>query len=250
MGRKKRNRLDPRLEACECVYCGSRDRLTFDHVPPQNLFSIPRPGNLIKVPCCHSCNKGFSKDDEYFRLMVVLRHDIGSHPQFKNLWPTVYRSLLRRREHGFTNGLLQSMARVDVQSPGGLFLGQLPTYSVDLVRLDRTAARITKGLFYHEFGSRLPDDYCAVSYNKSGFGGNVAGVELVNSMCAKLFVSPPKTIGANVFSYWFQRTSDNPNASVWLMLFFGAFPFFCLTIEKTLAAKRTHTVVQAPQIEM
>jgi hypothetical protein len=35
-------------------------------------------------------------------------------------------------------------------------------------------------------------------------------------------------IGANVFSYWFQRTGENPNSSVWLMHFFGRVTFFCL----------------------
>jgi len=39
-----------------CVYCGKKLPLTKDHIPPKNLYSKPRPSNLITVPCCEKCN--------------------------------------------------------------------------------------------------------------------------------------------------------------------------------------------------
>lgn len=248
MGRKSRKRRAGRTQGDQCVYCGVVGELTSDHIPPKNLFSKPRPSNLITVPCCEPCNKGIELDDEYFRLVVILRQDIGDHPEFKRLWPTVYKSLERRKNHGFTNSLLQGMANVDVTSPGGLYLGRLPTYHVDLIRLDRVAARIAKGLFYHEFGQRLPDDYDVVSYNESGVAGNPASTQALQVMCAKLITFPRKTIGADAFSYWFARAYDNPNASAWLMTFFKRVPFVCLTLPKELAVSRSYTHLQNPYV--
>src|SRR5262245_822652 len=88
-----------------CVYCGKLRKLTRDHIPPKNLFPRPRP-RLITVPCCTPCNEEASKDDEYFRLMVAIRQDTGDHPEVKKLLPTIYRSLERRAQFGFTNALL------------------------------------------------------------------------------------------------------------------------------------------------
>ena len=54
-----------------CVYCGTDGGRTRDHVPPKSLIRQPYPANLWTVPSCAECNQGFSKDEEYFRLMVL-----------------------------------------------------------------------------------------------------------------------------------------------------------------------------------
>jgi hypothetical protein len=250
MGRTTRKRPARVAGGKQCVLCRSGGELTSDHIPPKNLFPSPRPSNLITVPSCKRCNDQFSKDDEYFRLMHIMRSDVGSHAAYNELWPTVYRSLERRRGHGFTNALLESTGFVEIESPAGLILGNLPTYNGDLVLLDRVVSRVAVGLFYHEFGRRLPADYCAVSYSRSGMAGNIPGIKHVEAMCAKITASAPKTIGADVFSYWFQRTTDNPNASVWLLLFFNRVPFFCMTLPKSVGEKRTYASTDSPYIEM
>ena len=53
-----------------CYLCRATENLTRDHVPPENLFPKPKPSNLITVPCCKTCNEGFSKLDEQFRAFV------------------------------------------------------------------------------------------------------------------------------------------------------------------------------------
>jgi hypothetical protein len=234
----------------ECVYCGLVGKLTDDHVPPENLFSKPLPDNLIKVPSCFKCNNGCSKDDEYFRLMLIMREDVGSHPEYDRLWPSVYRSLTRPQAEGFKTALLQNMAFTGVQTVSGLYLGRLPTYHVDLERLDRVAARVAKGLFFHELGYRLPDDYCAVSYNKAGIGGNAARLRVAEAICKKLLTSELKTVGAGVFAYRFQRTTDDPFGSACLMTFFGRVSFLCMTVAKTVAAKQKYHFDPNPVIIM
>ncbi len=54
-----------------CVYCGAEAGNTKDHVPPKCLLRKPYPANLLTVPSCADCNSGFSKDEEYFRLIIV-----------------------------------------------------------------------------------------------------------------------------------------------------------------------------------
>lgn len=53
-----------------CTYCGST-ATTRDHVPPRLLLERPFPKNLHTVPSCLSCNRGASKDEEYFLGLIA-----------------------------------------------------------------------------------------------------------------------------------------------------------------------------------
>lgn len=52
-----------------CCYCGNRAD-TVDHVPSKVLLDLPYPDNLPVVPCCKTCNKGFSLDEEYVAVLL------------------------------------------------------------------------------------------------------------------------------------------------------------------------------------
>ena len=67
------------MNSISCTYCGKPKPETTNHIPPACLFPSPRPSDLITVPCCLDCNGGASKDDEYFRMMMVMRRD-ATHP--------------------------------------------------------------------------------------------------------------------------------------------------------------------------
>jgi len=54
-----------------CIYCQRNESSTGDHVPPRSLIRKAHRNSLVKVPACLECNNGFSKDEEYFRLIVV-----------------------------------------------------------------------------------------------------------------------------------------------------------------------------------
>jgi hypothetical protein len=126
----------------ECIYCGRVRPITEDHVPPRNLFAKPRPGNLVKVPSCYQChseNKQAALDDEYFRLTLTLREDTATHPEVKQILPTVLRSLARPDKVGFTKSLLKSIKKVNVRSRSGLYLGRKGAFDVNLARLDNVA---------------------------------------------------------------------------------------------------------------
>jgi hypothetical protein len=57
-----------------CVYCGSPSD-SKDHVPPRLLLERPYPPNLLTVPSCTRCNQGWSKNEQYF---LVLLSQIGT----------------------------------------------------------------------------------------------------------------------------------------------------------------------------
>jgi len=53
-----------------CIYCCAPSE-SGDHVPPKGLIRPVRRVNLWRVPSCHGCNGGASRDEEYFRLMII-----------------------------------------------------------------------------------------------------------------------------------------------------------------------------------
>lgn len=53
-----------------CIYCGA-PAVTRDHVPPRAILESPYPNNLRTVPSCRECNNGYSKDEEYFLILLA-----------------------------------------------------------------------------------------------------------------------------------------------------------------------------------
>lgn len=228
MGTRKRSKIG------ECVYCGRKRLITKDHIPPKSIFSKPRPTNLITVPSCTEChgeNKQVSQDDEYFRLALTIREDTGQHPDVKQILSTVLRSLARPDKLGFTRSLLHNIRPVNVFTPSGLFLGRKSAYDVNLARLDRVAERITKGLFFHERGYRLPDSYGVEAFSESGLQDmrEVDKQALQATILQPLLSNTPKTIGNRVFTYWVASSDTDANITAWLLLFYEQVAFLCLT---------------------
>jgi hypothetical protein len=54
-----------------CVYCGSQQDLTKEHVPARLFLEKPYPKNLKTIQACKSCNSGFSKHEEYLLNVFV-----------------------------------------------------------------------------------------------------------------------------------------------------------------------------------
>lgn len=220
-----------------CVYCGSTEALTDDHIPPRTLFPTPRPSNLITVRSCRDCNEGASTDDEYFRLMISMRHDTGDHPAVKQNLPSIYRSLQKPAKKGFQQALFNSMSDKDIASSGGIYLGTAQGYDVNLARLDRVAARITTGLFYHEFGKRLPSAFHVTAYSADGLNNvDTHAKSRVIDLFEKVTRNRPHIIGDGVFAYWFRQVQDHDTMGAWVLAFYERVGFLCLVAPKENAA--------------
>ena len=225
--RKKRG------ESGECVYCGKIRLVTMDHVPPASLFPDPKPP-LITVPSCYQCNNSASKDDEYFRLVVALREDVAGRADINGILPAVFRSVQKSNAAGLRGALGKWIQPKAAFSEGGIFLGMKPAIATDPVRLGKVAARIVAGLFFHETGKRLPNGYAAQACLREAFEEKVflQGLPSV----AKLMGQPePKTIGT-VFKYWVAfPIPEDPNRSVWFLLFYDQVFFLCQTLVREAA---------------
>ena len=232
MPRKKRSRGT-------CVYCGRHGTLTRDHVPPRNLFGSTSEVQLVTIPCCTKCNGQASKDDEYFRRSLILRHDIPDNPITRELLEAVYRSWRNPRQRGFTRSFLRGVEEKEVYTEGGIYLGQVGTYNVEHHRLDRVVCRIIRGLFYHHSGYPVPRDYHVFSYCHTGVLPSDRPVAKKYVDFAQVVVQSGEegAVNPDIFKYWFVRTAEDPATTGWLLSFFRSLFFLGGTRRPELAGE-------------
>ncbi len=212
-----------------CVYCGVVAAATEDHIPPKNLFPKPRPSDLVKVDSCRICNTGASKDDEYFRLMLAIRHDAGTTPEGHKLWETIKRSLTRSQAQGLTNSLVIATHQKDVITEGGLFIGTAHAYQVDSERIRRVIARTTRGLYFTHFGRPIPYQDIVRVYADDDLRGHPQLESYLAELITAVTHSEKQCVGdGSVFEYYFKPIADHPTASAWVLSFYRSVFFVAL----------------------
>ena len=80
---------------------------------------------------------------------------------------------------------------VDVFTPANLYLGKQQYIFPETTRILRVAKRIIKGLFYHEYGRRLPPTHGVAARNLEDFSSSQQMVDL-------LLLTSPRNIGGGV----------------------------------------------------
>ena len=204
----------------QCVYCGEKRPLTRDHIPPLNLFPEPRANNLITVPCCESCREGWSKDDEYFRAVILCSTRVSEEEIVQGVMASLLRSLAKPMKQGFARMLLDSIKQIELETEAGLYLGKSPALRIDQERINRVAQRIIRGLFFHEKACPVPEGYEVLAYiQQFGF----------DPILEKMQFPKLRVVQNGVFCYTFKETELDPNSSVWLALFYGHLPFVGFT---------------------
>lgn len=217
----------------DCTYC-DQPGTTADHVPPKLIFAKPRP-SLITVPACARCNHTASLDDEYFRDVIALEEKAAQHPDARRIHAAVLRSLRRPKKRRYRQALLSRVLDVERISPGGLYLGKTAAYPVDLKRLTRVVERVTRGLFLHHVGRRLPLGCEVESFASSGFhradpGTQKALLDLVEQTRS----GPVHSIGDDVFCYRYAVASDQEDSSAWVFVVYRAMTFISITTGLTV----------------
>lgn len=208
-----------------CIYCGATGTVTRDHAPPKNLFPTPRPSDLITVPACERCNKSFERDDDYFRIAVLVPADPERHPIAARLWAEkVVRGTLRRSP-ALKSTIIRSLARLAVTSPAGIYLGTAPTVRLDRKRLDRVASRIVTALHWHHYG-HVPRP--GVKFTVA-MGPDLKRPGIAEGVALDFFAGRPWTIIADgAFRYEHGRVPENPDWGAWLLSFHST--VFCLVV--------------------
>jgi hypothetical protein len=219
-----------------CAYCGAKDNLTKDHVPPKNLFPKPRPNDLVTVKACKSCHSTTSKDDEYFRLKISMREDIASHPAASDIWSTVFRSLSRSQSTGLKKQVFLDLRYVNLKTSSGLYLGKSIGYVVDMKRIRRVVEHTIRGLYFIESGNPLGIENEVKVYNDEDLNLQSQDTlkQLVNNILIPLSTLTPRVIGDGIFLYRYQIIKENPIYSVWALSYYRKITFFAITGSKNL----------------
>jgi hypothetical protein len=149
-----------------------------------------------------------------------MRDDVQKHPAAQVILEAVWRSLERPEAPGLRKAVVQAMSRADIVTKGGIYLGTRPVFDVSLERLNRVASRTVWGLFDKLSGGPLPADYEARAYEVSGF--KTADLQQhVKTLCQKLLAGPAALVlGDQVFGCWWSRIEQDPNLSLWLLVFY------------------------------
>jgi hypothetical protein len=195
-----------------CYMCRSTDKLTSDHVPPKNLFPKPRPKNLITVPCCESCNAGFSKLDERFRAFVSMPLNVSP----------VGKAIMREKAFGRS---FKDSPKLKKQMAQDAFTGTLTTelgpITVPLLAMDKDVVdhfltRLTKGLLANYYSDVNYFNFQFTIMLLNQFGANHPTFKAITS---KLIADQR---GDGVFRFWHGLALEDRTTGIWIYQFYDA----------------------------
>ena len=144
-----------------CYLCGTKitEKETFDHVPPVSVFPEGyrkhyNLSQLLTLPTHESCNKSYSKDEEYFRESAGAAL-LNKSPATKS----IFRDLAATQRNGHGLGLAKTVLSEFSDKIGSIYLppGKVAkTY--DRQRFERVFWKITRGLYFHKKKVFLPEN--------------------------------------------------------------------------------------------
>ena len=133
----------------ECAYCGEFKELTRDHVIPLCLFKPPYPNNLITVPACDDCNNLKSKNNDYLRDYVTIDIYGNQNPIAQDIFKDKVMKSFRSDQSLLLREFIKKGRVAPYYSNGGIYLGDLPSVSLDTERIEKIFFTIAQGLFYN-----------------------------------------------------------------------------------------------------
>lgn len=152
----------------ECIYCGNVAD-TKDHIPSKGLFTRIKGLQLITVPSCSACNKKYSLDEVFFRdhmSAFTAGRSLSSDQLFNT---KIRRSILRRP--ALAHEMFNKMSKIEHYTDSGVYLGEKTAIKMsedDWDRIFNILTKNIKGLFYHHFQDRIPDNFVIRHFQMSG----------------------------------------------------------------------------------
>jgi hypothetical protein len=204
----------------ECCYCGGPST-SRDHVLTRKLFPQPRPSDLITVPSCDPCNNGLSTQEEYF-VHVLLSQREADTPVARELRDQLFAKPRNARRVRMSQRMLSATERAAIHTPAGLYLGHGHILTIDRVKLDSVVDKITRGLYFHAFGERVPPERISeviLTPPREFFQNEVVKQIVLEGVGG--------TVGGQAFEYRIARAPEPPGVAMCIMLFFGTLPVVC-----------------------
>ena len=226
-----------------CVYCETGEDLTREHVPPRCLFGPPRPPNLITVPCCRKCNNGAAQDDEYFRLVMCVRHETRGHADARAGFGAILRSFTGSKQRGFRKAFFKKTTPVELWTSAGLYLGETGKLSVDNARIHNTVGRVARGIYWHATRAVLPAarELVVREANELTSMDGVTLKRLRREVIGPLLAQPEVRVGEGTFRCWFlTQEGKGGMAAAWLMRFYDSIDFLVLSTAEPAVPEGDH----------
>lgn len=212
-----------------CIYCGSLDGLTKDHVPPKRLFPKPR-GPQVTVPACNTCNQSFKKDDEYFAMAVALEAYV-EHPSAFQVWEQSLRPMILRGQ-GLKRMLSQNILENNVVTPAGVYLPDRKAIRFRKDRILRVVTRIVRGLIWNHYKVKPTADTVIEIHRNPTLNEHTAN--LINSMTQLSW------LGDDIFRYRHSLAEEELDSSLWCLQFYGHTEFLVLVLGRSCTAPSTN----------
>ena len=212
----------------DCIFCG-KGAGTREHIPPKQFFKDTPDKPLITVPSCSACNRSFQKDEDFFRQFYVSILMERSSEAKKLMEGEVSRSILRTPALG--HQMFSQMKLVDAYTKSGLYKGKMTMYTVsdtDKVRINRVVNKIIRGLFYHEFGQTIPEDWIVKII---WITPQVEKEQKLDEMAKE---TRWRVIKEDTFAYWVNHVPETFQ-SIWLLDFFKIPLFYVLVLDRKTA---------------
>jgi hypothetical protein len=211
------NKLNANKTNKICYICCEVGADTKDHIIPKCFFVPSFPDNLLTLPAHYRCQNQLW--EEYLRNIAVALS--GRSVSAKTLWDDkVARSFERNRplRDSLRSSLLK---RVDLVSPGGIWLGSTPGIRVNTNHFYPPLEKIVRGLYRHYTGRFLPKD--------AAFDWAIN--EPLEGQRLKIFQSSKPGISyPGVFECRFGVASEgNIEMTVWWLRFYEGLVMRCVT---------------------
>ena len=129
--------------------------------------------------------------------------------------------------------ILRSISLADKYS-GPLYLGKVPTYHVDLLRMERVMNRTVRGLLWHETKTVLAPEFelGILPVDRLDLIDPRGWVD-VQKLAALAIGGGVRDIGNGVFRYAVSWTPDEPAASVWWCEIYGSVHFLATVLRNS-----------------
>ena len=158
----KRGHLKTQL-CYNCLMEFDTKDITKEHIPAKNLFEgydEKYKVNRITVPACSECNGRYSPTDEEFRNMIGV---IAKRKENQKIKEKAEKSILRK-ESGRQRLFINDLGKIS-----GVSFGQTP--------IEDFHKKNFKGLFYHQYGTVMPNNYeLFVNINEDDWSNVTLGI--------------------------------------------------------------------------
>jgi hypothetical protein len=205
--------------------------VTDDHVPPRSFYGNTPPDNLITVPACEQCNRGFGQIDDYVRFVLITSKNKDNLTR-KELIPTVRRYAERSQSRRQLAHFYQSLETGYLRNSEGIFV-QRQKFEVEGAKMDAFAVRLVKALFCREKGYHLPAEYIVnpIHYRQLPYIAEASGTDrdFWPLIITRLMQSPQRRQWGDVFGYSWVQSPNDANATWWLLGFYGRTQYLCST---------------------